>query len=49
MSLEKVQLKSSNFLYQYISDNPECQLEEILNDDEILDLLPYNDEILFKL
>ena len=35
---------SLGFLRKYISDNPDCDLIEILNDDEFLDELKVKDE-----
>lgn len=41
------QTNSTNFLIQYITDNPDCPLEDIINDDDLIDSLSYNDDILF--
>ena len=37
----------ANFLINYIKENPDCPLDDIMNDDEILDTLKYNNDILF--
>ena len=34
----------SNFLINYIKENEDCPLDDIINDDEFLDLLKYNNE-----
>ena len=39
---------SSNFLIDYIKDNPNCPLEDILNDDDLLESLSLDNEILFS-
>ena len=39
---------SSNFLINYIKENPECPIDDIINDDELLDTLKYNNEALFS-
>lgn len=38
---------SASFLISYIKENPECPLEDIINDDELIDTLKYNNEALF--
>ena len=37
-----------NFLITYIKENPDCPLDDIMNDDEILDTLKYNNNILYS-
>ena len=37
----------SNFLINYIKENPDCPLDEIINDDEFLDVLKYNNNIVY--
>jgi len=37
----------SNFLINYIKENPDCPLDDIINDDEFLDILNYNNNIVF--
>jgi hypothetical protein len=39
---------SSNFLINYIKENPDCPIDDIINDDELLDTLKYNNEALFS-
>ena len=39
---------STNFLISYIKDNPDCPLDDIINDDELLDSLKYNNVELFS-
>ena len=39
---------SSNFLINYIKENPDCPLDDIINDDDFLDTLKYNNEILYS-
>ena len=48
MSLSPEQNESSNFLINYIKEDPDCPLEDIINDYEVLDVLKYNNEILFS-
>ena len=36
-----------NFLISYIKENPDCPIDDIINDDELLDTLKYNNETLF--
>lgn len=48
MSMFAENNQSSNFLIEYIKQNPNCPLEDIINDDELLDILKYNDELIFK-
>jgi hypothetical protein len=36
----------SNFLINYIKENPDCPLDEIINDDDFLDTLKYNNDTL---
>ena len=38
----------SNFLINYIKENPDCALDEIINDEEFLDLLKYNNNVLYS-
>ena len=38
---------SADFLINYIKENPDCPLDDIINDDELLDSLKYNNEVLF--
>ncbi len=38
----------ANFLITYIKENPDCPLDDIINDDELLDTLKYNNETLFS-
>lgn len=38
----------SNFLINYIKENPDCSLEDILDDDDLLDSLSYDNQILFS-
>ena len=38
---------AANFLINYIKENPDCPLDDIINDDELLDTLKYNNEALF--
>ena len=40
--------ESANFLISYIKENPDCPLDDIINDDELLDSLKYNNEALFS-
>ena len=37
----------SNFLINYIKENPDCPFDDIINDDEFLDILNYNNNIVF--
>ena len=37
----------SNFLINYIKENRECPLEDIINDDEFLDVLKYDNNTVF--
>lgn len=39
---------SSNFLINYIKENPDCPLDDIINDDELLETLKFNNEALFS-
>lgn len=39
---------SANFLITYIKENPDCPLDDIINDDELLESLKYNNEVLFN-
>ncbi len=34
--------ESANFLITYIKENPDCPLDDIINDDEFLDTLKTN-------
>ena len=38
----------ANFLISYIKENPDCPIDDIINDDELLDTLKYNNETLFS-
>lgn len=48
MSMPTEDNKSSNFLIGYIKQNPNCPLEDVINDDELLDILNFNDELIFE-
>ena len=37
----------ANFLINYIKENPDCPLDDIINDDELLDTLKYNNDALY--
>ena len=37
----------SNFLINYIKENEDCPLDDIINDDEFLDLLQYNNDTVY--
>ena len=37
----------SNFLINYIKENPDCPLDDIINDDEFLDLLKCNNNTVY--
>ena len=39
---------SANFLINYIKENPDCPLDDIINDNELLDTLKYNNLVLFS-
>ena len=39
---------SSNFLINYIKENPDCPLDDIINDDELIDTLKFNHETLYS-
>ena len=39
---------SSNFLINYIKENPDCPIDDIINDDELLDTLKFNNETLYS-
>ena len=38
----------ANFLINYIKENPDCPLDDIINDDELLDILKTNNFTLFS-
>jgi len=40
--------KTSGFLKQYIQENPDCPLDDIINDEDLLDELKLNDDIVFS-
>lgn len=40
--------ESANFLINYIKENPDCPLDDIINDDELLDILKTNNFTLFS-
>jgi len=39
--------KAVNFLISYIKENPNCPLDEVMNDDELLESVKCNNNILF--
>ncbi len=41
-------IMSVNYLSDYIKENPDCPIDDILNDDEILDELKLNNDILMS-
>jgi hypothetical protein len=41
-------IMSVNYLSDYIKENPDCPIDDILNDDEILDELKLNNDILIS-
>ena len=43
----KNKLITDKILINYIKENPECPLEDIINDDEFLDLLKYNNNTVY--
>lgn len=38
---------STKVLIDYIKENPDCPIEDVLNDDELLEELKNNDDILY--
>ena len=38
----------ANFLINYIKDNPDSPLDDIINDDEFLDVLNYNNNNVYS-